>query len=447
MSDEVHYYKKIKKNNLATNLIGTASRPRSYTRYTIMPFPDWRSLQAFAKKIKETRQSAEVELANENFRHFVERVLNDPTNGNVKSYGLFGKQPKSYAEAMSRNTFLYYDEYKEIKKKVEKKITAELQKSSVAEAMKPRLVYNDKQIGEFIFDKAAMSLQPEIFYYSPSKNKVVNAGDTIQDGNVMVLNKDKSVVVFALRVETDTGDIVYVEANGEKSLEEASKLGTVTCTSSNKKVFLYKEKKPRQFNSIKIIVGLTAGGFTNWANDFYTGVAAGVVIEVLESLGYSVAVEIVMGGGRCGGCYRKLNFDGNFTRGRRFFSFSAKTFDEQPDMDGLLYTLCDPSFHNIKFISLLNYFFTFFGDQIDTNESPAATWHGIESPDMVNPIGIYQKYTDYKKGNKNLLHFYIHKVKSEDDVIKEITDLVLTCENINLEAIKKYSEHDFGIDA
>jgi hypothetical protein len=141
-----------------------------------------------------------------------------------------------------------------------------------------------------------------------------------------------------------------------------------------------------------------------------------------------------------------LNFDGILTKGRRWFTFTAKSFDEQVDLDGLLYTLCDPSFHNIKFISLLNYFFKFFGDTPDTNPDPSRTWHGIESPDMINPIGMYHKFIDINNGNKNLLHFYIHQVKTEREVVNQITDLVLECENKNLAALKKYSSHDFGID-
>jgi hypothetical protein len=53
---------------------------------------------------------------------------------------------------------------------------------------------------------------------------------------------------------------------------------------------------------------------------------------------------------------------------------------------------------------------------------------------------------DIKKGNNNLMHFYIHRVKDEADVVAQITDLILTCENKNSEAIKLYSEHDFGLD-
>jgi hypothetical protein len=51
---------------------------------------------------------------------------------------------------------------------------------------------------------------------------------------------------------------------------------------------------------------------------------------------------------------------------------------------------------------------------------------------------------DIEKGNKNLIHFYIHQVKDEADVVRQVTDLVLTCENKNLQALEKYSSNDFS---
>lgn len=176
---------------MATNEIRFIDgRPSQYTKYTIMPFSSWRALESFAKYIAKTQPSAEVENANANFKSFIEGKLR---SGDTKSYGLFGKHPRSYEEAMSRNKFLYYDEYKRIKEKVEKKIREELQKSSIVEAMKPRLVFNDKQIGEFVFDRAAMSLQPEIYYYSPSKKREVDAlkENIIYEGKKCSLNQIK----------------------------------------------------------------------------------------------------------------------------------------------------------------------------------------------------------------------------------------------------------------
>ncbi len=448
-------------------ILGAGNKPQEYEKYSIMSFPDWRALESFAKKVP----LGNTELtANANFKTFVERQISS------SSYGLFGKNPRTYEEAMQRDKFIYYEEYKKIKDKVEKKVQEKLQKSSIAEVMQPKFVYNDKQIGEFIYERAAMTLKPKIYTYCPSENRLVDTINErvylylpslkrvvepnekiIRDGNFMVLQNEKRSLVIsaikkgdeyfevvnAIKVKKKDGSVEYFELKGEETLKEARKIGIIDVTSSNKKVYLYKESKPKEYKSIKIIVSLTAGGFTAWENDFYTGVTAGIIVEVLESLGYAVELVIAVGGGRCGGCSRKLLFNGVKMRGRRFFLFTAKKFDEQLDKDGLLYTICDPSFHNIKFISLLNSFFKFFGDEIDTRESPAATWHGIESTDLINPIGAFQKALDNKNGNKNLLHFYITKVKNEQQVVEDVTNIALECENLNLEALKKFKSNDF----
>lgn len=430
-------------------------KPYGYVDYTIMPFSSWRALDAFAKYLARTSPSEKVATANKNFMSFVDQKIK---SGDTMSYGLFGKHPKNYNEAITRQNFLYFDEYKKIKNTVERKIREELQKNSIVEAMKPKLVFNDRGIGEFVFDRAAMSLQPQMYYYSPSKKREIDVVNEalIYEGKKMFLASDKSIVVFAFKVEKENGEIEYVEIKGEGSLEEASKKGIVDCTSDNKKVYLYKEKKPKIYRGVKIIVGLTAGGFTSWKNDFFTGIAAVSCLDILESLGYSVSIEVVMGGGRCPSCRKKMNLSTGY--GRRYFSFTAKSFDEQLDLEGLLYTLCDPSFHNIRFMGMLNQFFNFFGDVLDNSANPSATWHGVEDADMVNPIGMYHKFIDDKNGNKDLLHFYIHRVgsleksesefikKGELDVIRQVQDLVLTCENRNKEALEKFSTHDFGFD-
>jgi hypothetical protein len=456
---------------MANEIVFQSGKPSGYVNYTVATFSNWRALEDAAKFIRTTKPNTQVDRARESYKGFVENVLSNPSNPKISSYGMFGKHPKSYKEAMERSTYIYYDEYTKIKKKVERAVSENLKKSSTVEAMKPRLVFNDKQIGEFVFDRAAMALQPEIFVYSFVYKKVINfLEDKIKyEGKRMFLveqgkKKDQeklTEVFYTLKVEKPDGTEEYVVIKGEETLAKASEMGIVSCTSSNKKVYLHKEKKPKIFNGVKIIVGLTAGGFTSWTNDFYTGITAAIVTEVLEGLGYTVDVEVAVGGGRCGGCDRRLNFPNvNFKgKGRRLFTFTAKSFDDQLDIDGLLYTLSDPSFHNIKWISLLNDFFNFFDDEIDTADgsstasrysgnsgNPAGTWHGIEDSDMTNPIGMYHLAMDIKKGNTNLMHFYIHRVKDEADVVAQITDLVLTCENRNLEALKLYSEHDFGLD-
>ena len=429
---------------MPSGLIQNAARPSSYDDYSIITFPSWKALEDVALQMIKEKPSGTVTRAKKEFESYINSQLKT-ANKEFSAYGLFGKAPKNFQEAMERDRFIYYDKYKIIKSQVEKAVAEQLSKNSIVQAMKPKLVFNDRQIGEFVYDKAAMSLLPEIFFYSPShKRKVDTQSETIRyEGDRMYL-LDGTEVVTAYQTEKPDGTLLYIPIEQEDSLEIASEVGVLSCTSQNKKVYLYKEKKPKQYNGVKIIIGLSAGGFTAWTNDFFTGVTAGVIVEVLESLGYAVDVEIAVGGGRCGGCSRKLKFNGRFTKGRRFFTFTAKDFDEQLDTDSLLYTLADPSFHNIKWISLINNFFNYFGDQIDTRGNPSATWHGIEFDDMSNPIGMYHKALDNKKGNKNLLHFYLNKVAGTQnaeglyiDVINAVMNIALTAENINLKAFEK----------
>lgn len=521
-------------SQIKANATTGGGRHRPYTYYSIMQFPSWNALKTFAKKIP---YSAAADAGNKYFERWVNKELNalnsNPKWAKFSAYGIDGKHPKTYAEAMAREDFVYMDQYKRVKEKVDKLIKDWLL-SSEAETEKPKLVFNDKEIGEFVFAKAAMALVPKLFYYSPSKNIEIDIvkEKIIQKSNQeMVLESDGSKVVFAFKVKRkvskyastddlgkitkktkkidgaiyyafeqkeDTKDattiedieseliamgyltkisdgklyvrkdssneksnFVYVEAKGEESLKEARKLGSIQVKSQNKKVYLYKEKKPKVMDTVKLIIAMKAGGFTAWKNDLYTGVTAMVVTEVLESMGYCVGIEVVLGGGRCGMCGMDLNTpDGN---GRRYFSFTIKGFNEQLDQNALLYTVADPSFHNIKWISYINYFFSLYGDDISRDGNPVDRWHGIEKQDMINPLGIYHKALDASKGNKNLLHFYIHQVgatvgnnpenpqiEDEDENVQKcveyVRSIVEDTVNLNKQALDKLktSGYDFG---
>lgn len=451
---------------------------RKMINWSMQTFESFDVMKEFIEKVKELMPNPIADEANANFKIYTNRILSNPRHPKISYYGMFGKQPTSYEDAMARERFVYYEEYKEVKQKIEKLVREELQRTSTAEIMQPKFVYNDKQLGEFMFDKAAMSLIPKTYYYSFVYNREVDVINEpiLREGNVMVLKSDGTVVDMAIRVTKSDGTVEFVKVDpmdASVSLEEARKKGVVDCTSTNKKVFLYKEKVPKTFNAVKIIVGLTAtAGFTKWyastpgrggqrevGNDFFTGMTAVAIMEILESLGYSIQIELVLGGGRCGGCYRQLNFNRRMTDGRRFIGFTVKPFDSQVDMDSLLYTICDPSFHNIKFLSMLNYFFTFYGDEIDTNRgyngriepvssegfgNPASTFHGIEPNDMVHPIGMYYKSLDAKKGNDNLLHFYVNRVASLEEAVIEVRDIILTAEDLNMEAAEKFKNYDFS---
>ena len=131
-------------------------KPYGYDRYTIMPFSNWRALESFAKYIEENFPSTKINRANDDFKAWVNQELINSASTPNNGYGMFGQQPKSFEEAMERNTFLplYYQEYEKVKKRIERSVQAKIQEMSVVQAMKPKLVYNDKAIGEFVFEKS-----------------------------------------------------------------------------------------------------------------------------------------------------------------------------------------------------------------------------------------------------------------------------------------------------
>lgn len=423
-----------------------SGKPPAYQNFTIDTFDSWEIFQDFIAEAKKLYGNPDLDLADTMFRDFVNRELQD--NSKISSYGLFGKHPRTYDEAMARTNYVYWEEYKAIKERAFKEVMKLVKQDSNAQVMQPKMTFNDKQIGEFVYDRAAMALEPELFFYSPSKKREIDlvTEEIYEKGDKIFLKSDNSKVVRALKVELPSGKIEYVELKGEQSLREAVEMGVVSVTSSNKKVYLYKEKQPKIFKSAKIIVANTRGGWDTWVNDFYTGIGAVVLLEVLETLGYSVEIVAAYGGGRCDYCGMYLNIDGEWGIGRRFTLIKFKDFNQQADIEHLLYCLSDPSFHQVKFVQNMNTIFTIYGDPVETRQSeggnPLQTWHGIHPDDLVNPIGAYSKHIEILRGNKDLLDFYIHRIKSEDDLIAEVTHAVLECEARNVEALKKYRDYE-----
>jgi hypothetical protein len=418
--------------------------------WTLQGFESYDQYLAYCNAIIEM-------YAGSSLRTFLEkeqsRVNGDLTNrqdsrlyGIPDDKGIYNKLPTSYADAMNRTDFLYWDKYEKIKEKMQKQILEKLAKTSVAEAMKDKMVFNDMELGDFVYDRAAMGLQPELFYYSLKHKRILSGEEldvtsakyalVIETGdageNLFYFKPDRSKVVLAVRVEKDDNEIEYVEVQGEQTLDEASSMGVLSATSDVKKSYLYKQKQPRLNNAIRLVIGLTRGGYTNWDNDFYGGVAAGIVIETLESLGYVVSVDLAFGGGRCAACGKRLNTpDGT---GRRYFTMNVKRFDENTDMNKLLYMICDPSFHTVKLLTYINCFFKLYGDEMSVAQ---LYWHGIEKEDIITPIGAGLMTVDMGLGNSDIMYYLIHRVAGEADVQKAVLDIVLNAENENLKLKEK----------
>ena len=471
--------------------------PQDFTRFTIDYFDSYDDFVNFIEIANQLYGTPALAQANESWKRWVD---NDIQSSPI-TYGMFGKEPKSYDEAMKRDKYVYWSEYTEIKNKAFNEIMKIVRLSSEAEAMQPKMVFNDRQIGEFNYDRASMSLKPAIYFYSPSQKREIDLSkdfiytkdDVIYLKSKINILKDKlkieeekdnkwmekakkqgikeespyklsiettkkeiaeaqssddeksdTLVIKVFKVTKADDTIEYVEIKNEDSLKEANAIGRLSVTSSNKKVYLYKEKKPKINPAVKVVVCAYRGGWTGWTNDFYTGIAGVLMVEVLEALGYSVELVGVFGGGRCPRCGMKLNFDGVRDIGRRYTIIKFKDFNDQTDLENLLYTLSDPSFHAVKWMNNFNSILNLYGDDLDMNSGrPDRVWHGIEMPDLVNPIGAFSKDMEYRRGNKNLLDFTIHKIGSAEDIVMEVSNAAIECERINKEALEKYTQHAY----
>ena len=424
--------------------------------WTLQGFQSYEQFVAYAEYLKSMYSGTDLM----GFLNAEKNKINQQLQSGEKPYfygipdnaGIYSKSPKSYEEGMQRDSFVYWEEYEKVKETIQKRVLDELAKNSTAEAMKDKMVFNDMELGDFIYDRAAMALVPQIYYYSPTHKRILS-GDELDikssryallierqpDGaEKMFFKPDHSPIVPSVKVENEDGTFEYMEANDEAEFGEASAAGIVSVTSDVKKSYLYKQKQPRLNNAIRLVVGMTRGGFTQWKNDFYGGVATGIIVEILESIGYFVSVDLDFGGGRCLGCvaggYRLNTPDGS---GRRFFSLTVKGMSENLNLDSLLYMVCDPSFHNIKLSSYINCFFQLYGDRKDTSST---YWHGIETPDLRTPIGAAMMAQDMKLGNNDVMYYLINRVETATDVARVVLDIVLNAETENM----KLKEKAFG---
>ena len=440
----------------AIQITGQSSRLSSFQDFSFQCFSSVEEFIEYSELVKSQGNSTLLDFLQRDRNSIDEYLQRNQDNPN-NQYGLRGttKAPKSYLDALNRDKFVYKEEYEKAKEQCKKLIDKALEKSSLAEAMKSKMIFTERELGEFIYQRAAMALNLNLYYYSFIHNKKLEQEEVIflKDGDKEVFKyvKDSSPVFLCVRVsyplvKSENQDENELEENNSREeyvksddlsdelLDKISKEGGVIDTYSDvKKVYQYKEKQPRVKNAVKIIMATTVGGFTAksvWG-DFYTGVAAALVTEYLEARDYSVEIEMILGGGRCTGCRSAGYYLNTPTRyGRRYLGITVKKFDEQLDLDSLLYWVADPSALKIKLLQYFNLFHWLYGDRMTNAQS---YWHGINEADIVCPIGTFYKQKDVKKGLKDLIYFSVISVDGIAGVANAILKIVLESENINFQ--------------
>jgi hypothetical protein len=423
-------------------ITGKDDRLFGYQDFSIQCFDSIQEFIEYAELAKSKGTNELNDFLNRE-RNSIDEIL-QRSRQNV--YGLKGtdKAPLSYQDAINRNTFVYKDEYHKAKEKAKRLLDKALEKTSLAEAMKSKMIFTERELGEFVYERASMSIKPNLYYYSEVHKTEIDekfVSFKIVDGKEnYTYIKDETPVLLCIKVtippnseynETNEAIYEYKESGSitDEELESFTKKGILSISSNVKKVYQFKEKQPRIKNAVKIFMGTSVGGYSQAGEygDFYTGVTAVLLAEYLEARDYSVEIVMVLGGGRCRSCLpTKLNTPSQY--GRRFVGVTVKKFDEQLDLDAMLYWTSDPSALKIRLMRYFNVFHWLYGDDMTYSST---YWHSINTSDLAHPIGTYYKSKDIKKGNKDLMYFLIHQVENEVGVAQAVLNIIMTCENTN----------------
>lgn len=158
----------------------------------------------------------------------------------------------------------------------------------------PEFEYNDRELGNFAFERASVQLLPVFEYYDDKyfsalpRNEVEDINgksfSKINGNEVFWIpkydNKEKSIRACKLKREGRP----ISEIMGINGLEPQK------YTSSVKKSFVYKKEKPKLKKAVRIVLNLSTLGDRTPEEAKWRGYGAVGIIKFLESIGYSTSL-------------------------------------------------------------------------------------------------------------------------------------------------------------
>ena len=211
--------------------------------------------------------------------------------------------PKSISELKNHDTFLAMHLLDKLRPKIQQHLHKFLSQLNVQETLPPELAYNDKSLGIFSFDRAAMGLYHAI---------PINLNSPVDQ-----INSQLHIALNKSRIQT-----------------------------SVKNVYAYFKEQPTQYPSLTLY--LQAGGNQNIkGNDLlYVGLACAELVSYLEARQVPVSINVLIGSS----VRNKVNIA----------IIKVKGFDSPLDLNQLLLLGSDPRYFRFRgfmgIISLSNYF-------------------------------------------------------------------------------------------
>jgi hypothetical protein len=350
--------------------------------------------------------------------------------------------PNSLEDALSRTKYLDMDEYNRVYKENIQPRIQDILKESKADLEMPVLKYNDLGLGTFDFNKASAGLIALYKYYSFKKKGLV-------DGMEVSTYKEKDKYKYKLKSDGSPVVLVpefkggYDTKDAQKALKDIEKGenvfivlkkygikigGKEAFSSTIKKSYLLKEKKPKPKNAIRLFVKMGNNQNIRHPQYKWTGYTAVGVAELLEVLGYAVSIIGVIGIENM----RQTSFP------TRYIAINLKNFEETLDKQSLLYVVSDPSWFRIKYFEYIVKTAQYYKDYIDGNLGKSVTIEEIKSM-VFNEFGKRDKmFNDKGKAtNSQFLYYMIGDVNDVDELNRTILDIGLNVVNENKEARDK----------
>ncbi len=201
-------------------------------------------------------------------------------------------------------------------------------------------VYNDRELGNFSFDRASINLIPVFEFYDDSIPSSVENENVERKENKTFNKKNGNEIFWIPKYEDSVKSVraCKLKREGKPIYEimEDAELKPKKFTSNVKKSFVYQEKRPMPKKAVRIFVDLMAGAGYDSDRLKWQGYAGVGLAKFLQAIGFEVSIVAMFGW---------INFTANLGQ---VYCFTAKEFGEPMNFNYLLYLLSDSAVLRLK---------------------------------------------------------------------------------------------------
>lgn len=255
----------------------------------------------FAFNVFVDDEVKQLSNANQSRWDWVTQSTSDNIKNGTNWYGT--PEPKDVTELETHRTFLGMPLVEKIQPKIKDKLAEYLQYLNDAVMPKPKMAYNDRGLGVFSFERAAMAM----FQQFP-----VNTGTPL-DTSVSQMN----IELRNKQIQT-----------------------------SVKSVYAYFQDKQQSYPSLQLYLMAGANAQVKGNDLLYVGLACSELVEFMELRGVSVEVNVMLG----------TSFNNQVTMG----CVRVKRFQDKLDKNQLLLMSSDPRYFRYRgfksLVAMSNYF-------------------------------------------------------------------------------------------